>query len=157
MPDLMSHLLIGIILAELFNARKKSIVILGALAPDLLAKSFLVYLYLRIPQTFSFAAFHTPIMVFLLSVLITPFFKFDSIKTILYFNIGSFSHFLADLPIKHFTELGTQFFYPFSDKGYSLDLIWPEQSAYVLAGLLAAYIFISVAKKNSLLERFPNL
>lgn len=147
MPDLMSHLLIGLILAEFFNARKKSLVVLGALMPDLLAKPFLIYLHLGIPQNLSFTAFHTPIMAFLLSVVISPLFKFDAVRTVLYLNIGLMSHFFSDSSIRHFSGLGVQFFYPFSIRGYSLGLIWPEQSVYVLIVCLAAYAVIKMAKK----------
>ena len=127
MPDWMSHLLIGLILAELFNIRKKSLVVLGALAPDVVAKLQLIYFYFPIPPLVSFVAFHTPIMWLLLSILIAPLFRHNKFKTILFINIGATSHFLSDLTMRHFTVVGTRLFYPFTGDNFPINLIWPEQ------------------------------
>ena len=147
MPDLLSHIIIGLILAELFNIRKKSLVVLGTILPDILAKMQLVYLYLPIPPLVSFVSFHTPIMLFLISIIISPLFKHDKFKTILFINLGTMSHFLSDLTIKHFAVIGTRIFYPFTNTNYTLNLIWPEQSIYILIGSLLVYIFIRIVKK----------
>ena len=64
MPDLMSHLLIGLILAELLNTKKKSLVVLGALMPDLISKIHLVYFYFGFPHSISFYNFPTPFIAF---------------------------------------------------------------------------------------------
>src|SRR3989344_1944975 len=110
MPDLMSHLLIGLILAELLNTKKKSLVLLGAL--------------------------------------IAPLFEYSSLRTVFYFNIGSISHFLSDLTMKHFTLTGTPLFFPFLRHGYTLNLVWPEQSIYILAATLAVYAVIKFTRKR---------
>ncbi|MBS3101584.1 metal-dependent hydrolase [Candidatus Woesearchaeota archaeon] len=150
MPDLMSHLIIGLILAELFNVKKKSIVILGALTPDLLSKMNLVYLYLKIPALVSFVSFHTPFMSLLLSILITQLFNYDKTKIVLYFNLGSMSHYLSDLSIRHFTEVGTRLFFPFTNKNYTLNLVWPNHSIYILIGSLIVYFIIILIKYKKL-------
>jgi len=150
MPDLMSHLLIGLILAEMLNVKKKSIVVLGALVPDILAKIHLAYFYVGIEQPLTFVHFHTPLMAFLLSVVIAPLFQYKMFTTILYFNMGSISHFLADFPIKHFTEVGTIFFFPFSTKGYTLNWVWPEQSIYIFITTLLVYLLIKAVKAKNL-------
>ena len=154
MPDLMSHLLIGLILAELFNIKKKSIVVMGALAPDLLAKIHLVYYYLGINPGILFSSFHTPLMLFLVSLLLAPLFLYDSIKFLIAFNIGSVSEILSDLTMKHFTISGSRLFFPFSMKNYTLNWIWPEQSIYVLVALLTVYFALSAIKKKSLKPKF---
>jgi len=148
MPDLMSHLIIGLILAEVFNVRKKSLVVLGAIAPDLLSKFHLIYVYFSLPSTISFVSFHTPLMLFILSILIAFLFRYDKLKTILFFNIGALSHFLSDLTIRHFAGIGTRLFFPFTNKNYSLNLIWPEESLYVLIVSLIVYVSIRIIKKN---------
>jgi|SRR3989338_1225568 len=148
MPDLMSHLLIGLILAELLNTKKKSLVVLGALMPDLISKIHLVYFYFGFPHSISFYNFHTPLMAFLLSVLIAPLFEYSSLRTVFYFNIGSISHFLSDLTMKHFTLTGTPLFFPFLRHGYTLNLVWPEQSIYILAATLAVYAVIKFTRKR---------
>ena len=154
MPDLMSHLLIGLILAELFNIKKKSIVVLGALTPDLLAKIHLIYFYLGINPSILFTSFHTPLMLFLVSLLLAPLFMYDSLKFIISFNIGSMSEILSDLTMKHFTVSGSRLFFPFSMKNFTLNLIWPEQSFYILAVCILIYLAIKFLKKYYKLKFF---
>ena len=149
MPDLMSHLIIALLLAEIFNIKKKSIVILGALTPDLLSKMNLIYLYFKIPALVSFVSFHTPFMSLLLSMLIAPLFNYDKAKIILYFNLGSVSHYLSDLTIKHFTEVGTRLFFPFVNKNYTLNLVWPNHSIYILVGSIIVYLIVILAKHKN--------
>lgn len=146
MPDLMSHLLIGLILAELFNIKKKSIVVMGALLPDLLSKIHLIYYYFGISPFIFFSSFHTPLMMFLLSLLLAPLFIYSSSKFLISFNIGSMSHMISDLTMKHFTVSGSRLLFPFSMKNFTLNLIWPEQSIYVLIVLLMIYVGIFTVK-----------
>lgn len=152
MPDLMSHLIIGLILAELFNIKKKSLVVLGAIMPDLLSKSHLIYIHLGISPSLSFVSFHTPFMMFLVSIFIASLFRYNKLKTILFFNIGSMSHFLSDLTMKHFTTVGTRLFFPLSNQNYTLNWIWPEQSIYILIVSLIVYLIIRFVKKYKLLN-----
>lgn len=152
MPDLMSHLIIALILSEIFNIKKKSIVALGALLPDVLSKGHLAYLHLNIAPAFSFMPFHTPAILFLLSIIICSFFRYGKLKIILWTNLGSISHFLSDLTMKHFTIVGTRLFFPFSMSNYTLNLIWPEKSIYVLLFLSVAYVLIRFIKKSSVLN-----
>ncbi len=146
MPDWMSHLLISLIVAELFNIEKKSLVLLGALIPDLLSKVFLLYFYLDTFKDLSFSSFHTPLVCFILTILIAPLFKYDKVKTVFLINIGLITHFLSDLTMRHFTS-GMNLFFPLSIKSYKLDLIWPEQSIYVLIASLVVFIIIKIIKK----------
>ena len=146
MPDWMSHLLIGLILAELFHIRKKSFVALGALMPDFLVKLHLFFFYFEIKQSFSFNSFHTPVMCFLLAVLIAPLFKHDRFKTIFLMSVGSVTHFLSDFVMRHF-DGGVRIFFPASMKSYNFNLIWPEQSIYILTSVFIVYVFIRVVKK----------
>lgn len=145
MPDWMSHILIGLIFCELFNIRKKSLVLLGALMPDLIAKLFLLFFYLGVKLFISLGSFHTPVVSFLLALLVAPLFRYDRVKTTILITIGLVTHFLSDLTMRHFTA-GMRLFFPFSMSPYRLDLLWPEQSIYVLMLSLAAYFFIRVIK-----------
>lgn len=148
MPDLMSHLLIALIIAELFGIRKKSLVVFGAMAPDLLGKFHLIYFYLKLPPIISFISFHTPVICFLVSILIAPLFNHNRFKTVLFFNIGAMTEFLSDLTMKHFTVQGTRLFFPFSKVNYSLGIIWPEDSIFILIGCSLIYLIIKVFKKD---------
>ena len=116
--------------------------------PDILSKFFLIYVYFNIPPIISFVPFHTPVVMFLFSILITPLFRYNKIKIILFFNLGAMSHFLFDLTMKHFTHVGTRLFFPFTTKNYTLNLIWPDSSIYVLIVSLFVYISIRILKKN---------
>lgn len=157
MPDLMSHLIIGLILAELLSIRKKSLVILGALMPDVLSKLFLVYVYFNIPPVVSFVPFHTPFMMLLLSILIAPLFNHNKIKTLLFINLGSISHFLSDMTMKHFGVIGSRLLFPFSLENYTLNLIWPNNSFYILMLTLLIYLVIVFTKKRRIYidKKFP--
>ena len=148
MPDLLSHVLIGLILAELFNVKKKSLVVLGAIAPDILSKFYLIYFYFNLPPIISFVPFHTQVMMFLLSIVIAPLFRQDNVKIILLFNLGAMSHILADLTMKHFTVMGSRIFFPFDMSNYTLNLIWPDDSLFILLGCFVIYIIIRSIKGN---------
>jgi len=157
MPDLMTHLIFGLILAELFNIRKKSLVVIGTLLPDLLAKMDLAVFYLGIKQFISFTLFHTPAMIFLLSIFIAVLFRYNRLKTVLLINVGSLSHFLLDLTMKHFTPVGTRLFFPFTFDNYYFGLIWPEQSIYLLFVSLTVYAIIKIYKKYTIVKPAHNL
>lgn len=148
MPDLMSHLIIGLILAELFSVRKKSLVVLGAISPDVLSHLDIMYTYFDVPRILNFNSFHTPFMSFLISLLISAFFIYPKYKTILLFNLGSMSEYLSDLLVKHFTGAGTRFFFPFSLYNYSLSLVWSNDSIYILITCLVIYATIKLVKKK---------
>lgn len=150
----MTHLLIALILAELFNMKKKSLVVLGALIPDILGKFQLILFYLGIPQFLFFGSFHTPLMSILVGILVAPLFFYDNFKTIVFINIGVISHFVADVALRHFNDTGMMLLFPFSMKNYSLNLIWPEQSLYVLFVTFGIYAIIKIIKKYNLIETF---
>ena len=144
----MSHLIIALILAEILNIKKKSIVVLGALAPDLIAKIHLIYFYLGIKPIILFTSFHTPLMCFLLSLVMAPWFRYNFLKFVISFNVGSLSQFLSDLTMKHFTVSGTRFLFPFSMNNYTLNLIWPNHSFYILAVSLVVYLAIKFLRRS---------
>ena len=149
MPDWMSHLVVALILSEIFNIKKKSLVIFGVLLPDILSKGYLLLFYLDIPNSISFISFHTPFMAFLMSILIVPFFRYNKVKTVLYFNIGCLSHFVIDMLNKHFTNIGTRIFYPLSNKNYSLGMVWPDDFLLFLIPSIIIYLSILIFKKYS--------
>jgi len=149
MPDLMSHLVIGLILAEIFNIRKKSLVALGAIMPDLIAKIDLLVFHLNAGIPLSFVHFHTPVMGFLAAIFLARFFRYSQVKASLFIILGVMSHLAADLAIKHFSGSGGVYLlFPFSVKPYSLGLIWPEQSFYTLILSVLVYAFVKIVKRN---------
>lgn len=147
MPDWMSHILVGLILAELFSIRKKSLVLLGALLPDLVPRLGLLFFYLGFKSHFSLGAFHYPVVCILATVPIALLFKYNRTYTIISLNIGVLSHFIIDITQRHF-KAGMPIFFPFSTKLYTLNWFWPEQAAfYFLIMGLFVYGFIRLVKK----------
>lgn len=150
MPDLLTHLIIGLVLIEIFNVRKMSLVLLGTIMPDLLLKLVLLRLFIRIPNINYgvLSAFHTPFVLFLVSLLIAPLFRYDYKKVVLWLNLGALSHFLADATLKHLSETGVRLFYPLSYNTYTLSLIWPNHSYLLMMFFLLVYIAIFLFKSQ---------
>ena len=86
-------------------------------------------------------------MAFLISILIAPLFVYKKSKTILLFNIGALSHFASDLSMRHFVIVGTRLFYPITNKNFTLNLIWPEQSFFILFSAVIIYTAVRILKK----------
>lgn len=152
MPDLLTHLLFALILGEIFNIKKRSLVVLGALLPDLIAKLDLILFYLGINDIFSFASFHTPFMVFLVTILISRLFQYPQRHILFPISLGFLSHFALDLTMKHYAAYGVRLLFPLTMYNYSFQLFWPDQSIYLLAfGILVYSVILSVKKYS-----YPN-
>ena len=103
MPDWISHILLALIICEIFNIRKKSLVILGSLLPDVLFKIQLIGNIIDIPQYeiyWLLAPLHTPIGCLLATFLIIFLFKYPKKKTFLLVTFGWISHLLIDMVTK---------------------------------------------------------
>ena len=150
MPDWLTHVVIGLILIEIFNVRKKSLVLIGTLLPDILPKIVLLGLLFKLPN-FNyelFNAFHIPFILFLVTLLIAPLFRYDYWKVVLLMNLGTISHFLADALLKHFSTAGVRLLYPFKFQPYSANLVWPDQSYFILIPAVIVYVVIILLKKK---------
>ena len=146
MPDWMSHILIGLILAEVFCVRRKSLVVLGSLIPDFLSKFHLPSFYFGITEWLSFSSFHTPAMAFLTIVLLAGLFNYNQTKAVGLMTLGAMSHILADATLKHFNS-GQYLFFPFSFKVYALNWLWPDETIFVLPFLALVYSLVKLAKR----------
>lgn len=147
MPDWLSHILIGLVICEISRIRKKSLVLLGALLPDLINKISFLGLFFPINfPIYSVEVFHTPIVCFLLAIIMAPLFKFNQKKVLLFVSIGLFSHFFFDIFTKHFLG-GIILLFPFSWQRFRIDLFWFEQYYFILIPVLALYTFILIFKK----------
>jgi hypothetical protein len=152
MPDWMSHIIIVLIFSEVFNIRKKSLLVFGSLLPDFLSKLHLFFFYFGLNDFLSFGFFHTPVVSILVGVIVASLFKYNRVKTTVFIIFGVISHFLADLTMKHFHS-GMLIYFPFSFKVYTFNLIWPEQSIYVLIVSFIVYVIIRIVKKINLENR----
>ncbi len=144
MPDLVSHVLIALILCELFNLKPKSLVILGAILPDITQK-----LYLILPVSdalfWFLIPFHTPIGEILLSFIVIQFFSIDRKKSFLLLLLGWSSHFLSDMLSRHFL-LGQLLLFPFSWKSFEFGILWFDKYYYILVVLIIIYVGIKTLK-----------
>jgi len=149
MPDWMTHIVVGLVLAEAFNIPKKSIVLLGAILPDILPKLVLLRLFIPLPNgNYNLlSAFHVPFVFFLASIFIALLFRHNKFRIVLWLNIGAMSHFLADATLQHF-EGGVRLLYPLSLESYTLNVVWPEQSYLVLIPALLVYGGLLLFKKR---------
>jgi len=149
-PDWLTHVVIGLVLIELFSIRKGSLVLLGTLLPDILPKLVLLRLLIPLPDLnlSLFKASHIPFVLFLLTLIVAPLFRYDYKKVVLLLNLGTLSHFIADSLLRHLQPSGIRWLYPFSTQRIGLSLVWPEQSYYILIPAVLFYMGIVLLKKH---------
>ena len=146
MPDWISHILIGLIFAEIFSIRKKGLVVFGSLLPDFAVKVHLFGAFFHVSDKLAFVTqlYHSPVMGLIIPGLAVPFFRYDWKKTYLFITSGFMLHLFAD----SFTRLYHDgiLLYPFSYGYFSFGLLWPEQYWIVIIAYLAVYVLIKLAK-----------
>ena len=146
MPDWVSHILIGLVVAELFNIDKKSLIVLGSLLPDFVVKVYLLSFFFSVNDTLLFVSmlYHSPIMGLIIPGLLVPFFKYDWKKTYICITLGFMLHLLAD----SFTGgYGTGILlYPFSHGFFSFNIFLANQYWIILIGSVIAYAIVKLVK-----------
>ncbi len=149
MPDWLTHAVLGLLAAEIFSVRRKSLVVLGALLPDILPKLVLLRLLIPIPPLnyVWLGAFHTPFVFFLATIIIYPLFRSNYWKIILWLNLGAITHFLSDALLRHFAA-GVHLLYPLSLDYFTLNWVWPNESYWVLIPALLLYGAVLWYKKT---------
>lgn len=147
MPDLLSHVLIGLIIAELFNM-KKSLLVLGSILPDILSKIYLLTFFFHINSDLLFVTifFHSLVMGLIIPGLIVPFFKYDWKKTYLSVMLGFMVHLFADGFTRYYHN--GILLYPFAEpnKFFSFNLLWVEQYWVILVISAITYVLIKLFK-----------
>ena len=148
MPDWLSHILIGLIFAELFNIDKKGLVLLGSLLPDFLVKINLLPLFFHVNENLIFVTrlYHSPVMGLIIPAVIAPLFRYHWKKTYLFVMLGFMLHLFADSFTKHYSD--GILLYPFSHGFFSFNVFWPEQYWIIMVGSLVAYIAIKIVKNR---------
>ena len=149
MPDLITHVIIGLIFCELLGIRRKSLIILGSILPDIIFKITLICIFIEIP-TKEFKWFlvpmHNPAALILLTVLICLFFRSNYQQKFLMICSGWILHLIADLTNKELFMNQMFLLYPFSWKAFELNILWPNQYFYAFFLSLAVYIIIILVK-----------
>jgi len=149
MPDWITHILIGLIIAEVFNIKRKSLVVIGSILPDILVKLELVSVLTPVDKyaiTWLFNPLHTPIGMILFSLLLVPLFNLGRYKIYFLLFIGWASHLLSDLINKHVLLGQNLLLFPFSWKNFELGLIWPDEYYILLLPLALTYCVILIHK-----------
>ena len=152
MPDWISHILLGLIIAEIFKIKKKSLVVLGSILPDIILKAYTLSLLTPIPLNFMFWFFyplHTIAGALLLSFIIAIFFQYEAKKTFFLIFIGALFHILLDMTTKPILyNIQGLLFFPFSWKAYDIGIFYSEQYWLVLIMLAVAYSIIKIIKQR---------
>ena len=151
MPDLVSHAIIGLLLCELLNIKPKSLVVLGALLPDLLSKFELLHLFFPFGDRLYWILMplHTPIGLILATFLVIHFFNYNKKRSYILITLGWVSHILADWMINRHLYIGSFLWFPFSWKTSEIGIAWPEEFYLVLIPLVAIYLLIRFLKRIS--------
>lgn len=150
MPDWVTHIVIALLFAEAFDVPKKSIVLFGAILPDIFPKLVLLRLFTPLPlgDLGFLKAFHTPFVLFLVIMLIALLFRYNYLKIVLWLSLGAVTHFFADSLLKHFTG-GVNLLFPLSLEHYTLNLVWPNHSFIILIPTILVYFSLLIFKKYS--------
>ena len=146
MPDWISHILLGLIIAEVFNIRKKSLVVLGSILPDIILKIYALSIIIPMKINFLFwflYPLHTIAGITILSFLLTIAFKYDAKKTFGLIFIGAVFHILLDGTTKFMLyNIQGLFLFPFSWKYYGIGIFYPEQYWIVMVLLFGIYVIL---------------
>src|SRR3989344_5938182 len=119
MPDWISHILIALIIVELFNLKLKSLVLLGSILPDFFFKISTLGLFFYIPT------------ILLITIGWVTHFASDIL----------FKTFLINTQ--------AMLLFPFSWRSFNLNLLWGEKYYIILIITLIVYILVRLLKNYS--------
>ena len=150
MPDVLTHLLIGVSLAILIRPKgtraEQMLIIVGALLPDVERPVTWVLNAVGLGWIGLTSATHSILGVIVLSYVVAACFTLDGItfrgKFILVF-IGCISHLLLDMVMYPWAEYGLYLFYPIK-LAFSFHLVWPDYWWYPLWGILILGVTLCV-------------
>jgi len=146
MPDWLSHIIIGLLVAEVFNIDKKGLVVLGSLLPDFVVKINLLPAFFHVNDNLLFVTrlYHSPVMGLIIPAIIAPLFKYDWRRTYIYIMLGFMLHLFADSFTRHCYD--GILLYPISNGFFSFNVLWPEQYWIILIVSLVAYALVKLIK-----------
>lgn len=144
MPEWMTHIIIGYLIAEGLRVDKKSLVLLGALIPDLITKFIMVFRYfIPLPTLSPLIVFHIPIGSLLLAVAISPLFREKNATYLL--SVGVLSHLLLDTTLKF---SGVMYLWPLSWKSYALNIFWTESAYPLMISLILLSVYLIAVRRR---------
>ncbi|MFH0978896.1 MAG: metal-dependent hydrolase [Candidatus Woesearchaeota archaeon] len=148
MPDWISHILLALIIGEVLNVRKKSLIVIGAVIPDIL-KIATFMSFFNVDYTLAYKIlfpFHTPFGSLIVACIIALFFEYKYTTTVRLLSIGWGSHFLLDMLQTHPAFGETLIFFPFSWTNIELSILRVDQFYIALAVLAIVYIAVRIVK-----------
>lgn len=146
MPEWISHVIVAFFAAKLFRINKISVVLVGALLPDIYQKiSYLLRYFFESDLLTAFYIPHTILGGILLSLIISPLFKIKFKKTISYLSLGVTTHFILD---SLQGPVGYLFLWPFNSVAYSFRIIWIESYLPLVLSLSALTIYLLTKRKE---------
>ncbi len=139
MPDLVTHVSVAYFLRKPKGISRFTVIFfLGTILPDVLTRP----IYVIFPNTYWFVyPFHTPLVLVLVSLLISYFFQ-ERIRKAVFITLllGVLLHLLLDLFQR--SLFGTNYWlFPISDIDIQLGLFWQDDSLYAIP-FLACIIFV---------------
>ncbi len=150
MPDVLTHLLVGVSLALLIRKdgprSEQMLIVLGAVLIDierpiswLLADSPLYWIDLGF-------AFHSILGAIILAYFAAACFDLENSSMMVRFKlilVGCVSHLLLDMVMYPWSELGLQLLYPLKFR-FSFHLLWPDFWFYPLFGCVFLLVVLSI-------------
>jgi hypothetical protein len=143
MPSLLAHIFLGMILALVLGARRKSIVLFGSILPDIK-----IFLYLVATPVLGLSAanalivpIHSPFGSMLLALFFAALLpKEEYRRNLLYLGLGVLGHFALDASIYPFYGIEHYLLlYPFSWSIYGI-----EASNYIFVFSVIGLLFLSI-------------
>ena len=131
MPDWISHILIALIIGHLFSVKKKSLLVLGAVLPDIMGKAKMLNSIFGgvFPDVTVLSNYgHSLAAALAASFFVALFFLYPYLKTGFLIAVGSISHLLSDGTTKDFMFSG-----PFP-------ILWHDQYYIILIITLITYL-----------------
>ena len=147
MPDLITHSLF-IYPAKKFFPKGILFLLIGSILPDLLGRSLGVFISDSSMIGWYQTVIHTPLALLLFIYSFSFFFPEKGRRKIfLFLALGVASHLFLDL-FQKTLGLGYLWFFPFSFKSFQIPLIWPDESIYLIPGLLLINILAHYFSHN---------
>ena len=143
MPDVLTHLLVGVSIALLVvrddNRPEQMLIILGALLIDIERPITWLLTSMNIEWIGLTGAFHSLLGAVVLSYFAAACFDFESTgfqRRVFLIFLGCTSHLVLDLTMYPWEEVGLYLLYPLKIP-FSFNLFWPDFQWYPLIGLLS--------------------
>lgn len=153
MPDLVTHTTLGYLVRDRrWDVHVLILFMIGTMLPDVFSRTFII---LFKDYRWFFHAWHTPVVIILLSALISLLFVSDMRKQVFKFLLlGSAFHCLLDLFQTGISDTAYLWFFPFSSKfDFQIGLFWAEDTLS-LTPLFVLLFLISYKWESKIISFF---